>query len=359
MGGFQPGERQLASHVGGRGVRERAAIACIIIFWICQATSQSVQLALMNAHEWRLVPPRVSVTVVAMFISYGIWRGFGALIGRPMAVKIMAGVGFSVCASILHSAANFGIFQLFLGHENAAHASFDSYASALLVWFWAYAAVSSLLLALSYAAEVSQLQRTAHTAQLRALRYQLNPHFMFNTLNSIAALIAERRTDTAEEMVENLADFLRATIAIDPEVDISLREELQLQSLYLEIEGLRFSDRLETSVSVSDEALGAAVPALITQPLAENVIRHAVGNSTRLIRFEFLASVTDGKLRLVARNTPPDGRVSTQRSTGVGLRNVAERLRARFGSAATMAASRAEDNSFSVEITLPYLSSEA
>jgi sensor histidine kinase YesM len=337
------------------GVRVRTVVACIIIFWICNGLSQSIQMVLMNLHQWRLLPPRASVTVAAMLISYGIWRGYERLIGRPMAVKIAAALGFTLCGCFVHSIANFTIFQVFLGRENWASADLQSYLSALLGWFWAYAAMSSLLLALSYAAEVSQLQRTAHAAQLRALRYQLNPHFMFNKLNSIAALIGEGCAEPAEHMVENLADFLRATISLDPEADIPLRDELQLQSLYFAIESLRFSDRLEISVSASDEALDALVPALITQPLAENVIRHAVANSTRAIRFEVKGSVVDGRLLLVARNTPPDGAVRSQRSTGLGLRNVAERLRARFGNAGTLAAGRDADGAFSVEIGLPYV----
>jgi LytS/YehU family sensor histidine kinase len=332
-------------------------IICIVVFWLCNAASQTVQVFLMmeNSFDWKMLTPRLCVCAAAMGISLGIWRGYQRLIGRSMPVRIAAAIAFAVCGCLLHSVANFSIFQIFLGSRNLANATVETYVSALLSWFWAYAALSGLLLGLSYAVEVNRLQRATHAAQLRALRYQLNPHFMFNTLNSIAALVADARLEPAERMVENLADFLRATIALDPEVDIPLRQELDLQTLYLEIEAVRFSDRLETKFKVSDAALSARVPALITQPLAENMIRHAVANSTRMIRFELLGDVVGDRLRLLARNSAPDGAVRSTKSTGLGLRNIEERLRARFGTAASLTARRDEDGSFSVEIRLPYV----
>ncbi len=112
-----------------------------------------------------------------------------------------------------------------------------------------------------------------------ALRYQLNPHFMFNTLNSIAALISRREAERAEAMVENLADFLRAGLSLDPHEDIPLEKEIELQSLYLSIEELRFPDRLKVEIDVPEDVRSALVPSLVTQPLVENVVRHAVATS--------------------------------------------------------------------------------
>ena len=121
--------------------------------------------------------------------------------------------------------------------------------------------------------------REAQEAQLRALRYQINPHFLFNTLNSLSSLVLTKRTETAEQMLMNLSTFFRATLSADPTADVPLEEEIKLQRLYLDIEQIRFPDRLTVEIDVPDELLDARVPVLILQPVIENAVKYGVARS--------------------------------------------------------------------------------
>jgi LytS/YehU family sensor histidine kinase len=196
------------------------------------------------------------------------------------------------------------------------------------------------------------MEAVANLAQLAALRYQLNPHFLFNTLNSIASLIASGATDTAERMVENLADFLRATLELDPHDDISLAREIELQQMYLSIEQQRFPNRLISEIDIPPELLAARVPALITQPLVENSIRHAVARSVDPVTLR-LGAIARGKMLVLF--IEDDGRPQRKatKGTGLGIANVRARLRGRFGAAQAITVSRPNAGGFQVELRMP------
>ena len=340
--------------------RRRGPIALVLAFWAVQFSVLTVARMLMEEPDSPgFMVPRLIVTAFGIGMSLLIVEGLRRLIGRPLSTRLLTALAMALAACMLHSAINFAVFQLFMPAKNMASFTFSSWFMAVLSWFWNYAALSGLLLALTYALELSTLERVTHTAQIRALRYQLNPHFMFNTLNSIASLIARGDNRIAETMVENLGDFLRASLSLDPQDDIPLDRELHLQSLYLDIEMLRFGERLQVEIDAPENVRSALVPSLITQPLAENVIRHAVANSTRPIRFVIEARREGDKLRLTARNSGPDGAVKPSAGTGIGLGNVAARLHARYGFASAYSAERAPDGGFAVVLTMPFIEARA
>jgi len=198
---------------------------------------------------------------------------------------------------------------------------------------------SCLFIALLYNFEVRERERRlaavreeALTAQMRALRYQVNPHFLFNTLNSIAGLIEEGASARAERMILSLSTFLRTTLSLDPMHDVPLEDELTLQEEYLAIERERFSDRMVFSIEMSEEARGALVPSLILQPLIENAIKHGVGAATGRVEISLKAHRNADRLQVTVENDMPhsDGESFRPPGMGVGLRNVAERVHARF-----------------------------
>ena len=336
----------------------------IIVFWTVQFILLTLQRKLMGEEDmWMMIMPRVLTTMVGVGISGGIWKVHQRQSGKPLWVRVLTAVGIPLIASFLHAAANFGIFQLFLGNENWKRATMVSYAASLMYWYWCYVAISGLLLSLVYSRELAQrerdlarLEQLAHTAQIRALRYQINPHFMFNTLNSIAALICTGENATAERMVENLGEFFRASLAVDPQDDHSLEQELHLQKLYLAIEKLRYPDRVAYNFDIDPRANGALVPSLILQPLTENVFRHAVARSSAPIVLEIYASVEGANLLLKVRNSAPKSMRADLPGTGVGLNNVKERLRARFGDAQNFNVSQANDGAFMVRLEFPFTS---
>jgi two-component system LytT family sensor kinase len=337
-------------------VHSRFLTAFIILFWIVQFVMLTAQrLIATSGDDLSFLLPRTLVTLVGIAISFAIERTLRRLFGRPLPAKLAATIGLALLASLLHSVVNFATFQAFMGQRNWDDTTVRTYFAALIGWFWNYSAVAGVLLALSYSREVGQLQRVAHNAQLRALRYQLNPHFMFNTLNSIVALVSRREVVTAERMVEDLAEFLRATLMLDPEQDIELEREIGLQSLYLEIERLRFGERLTVELDIPPETARALVPSLIVQPLAENVVRHAVANSSGPVRFSVRARRQGSRLCLTVHNSEPDGAASAPGSTGVGLANVADRLQARYGANHGFSAGGAPEGGFTVRIDIPFV----
>jgi two-component sensor histidine kinase len=187
---------------------------------------------------------------------------------------------------------------------------------------------------------LAEAETAAHAAQVRALRYQVNPHFLFNTLNSLSSLVMSGRADRAEEMLMALSTFFRTSLSMDPSIDVSLAEEIGLQRLYLDIEQVRFPDRLDVTIDIPDDLAEARVPALILQPLVENAIKYGVSATTERVELSIRARRLDGsRMQLDVTNHALDGRskksfAPTHEGTGLGLANVSERLRAHFGAKA-------------------------
>jgi two-component system LytT family sensor kinase len=333
----------------------------IIALWIVQFVLLTVQRTLMGETDpWMMLIPRLLTSCVGVVISIGVWKFLGLQAGKSLWHRVLTAVCVPLVACVVHATANFAIFQTFLGQENYERATIVAYASSLLYWYWCYLAISGLLLSLIYSRELAQRERDlakveqlAQTAQIRALRYQINPHFMFNTLNSIAALICTEENATAEKMVENLGEFFRASLAVDPQDDHPLEQEVHLQSLYLAIEQLRYPDRVNYKLEIDPRASQALVPSLILQPLTENVFRHAVARSSARVALEIAANV-DGELLVIeVSNSAPNGSKADSPGTGVGLNNVRERLRARFGKAQKFLAQRSDDGAFKVRLEIP------
>ena len=337
--------------------------ATILLFWAAQFALLTAQRVVLVADGAGFVLPRVLVTLVGIGLSFAIARIHAASRGQSIALRLMIAAGAALIGAALHAGANFAVFHLFMPERSFAEGALTNYVFAVLQWFWAYTALSALLLSVVYAAElgererrVAQLQREAHSAHLRVLRYQLNPHFMFNTLNSIASLVAARRVEDAERMVENLSDFLRAGLALDPNDDIPLAREVELQTLYLDIEAVRFSDRLRVTIDVPEALQGVPVPSLITQPLIENAVRHAVAASTTPVALTIAACDMGDRVRIEVRDdggSRPAAGAGTGTGTGVGLANVRERLRARFGAPCDFVAKPRPEGGFVASFTVP------
>jgi len=195
----------------------------------------------------------------------------------------------------------------------------------------------------------------AQEAQLRMLRYQLNPHFLFNTLNAISTLILDNENHTANQAVTRLSDFLRYTLDQDPMKKVTVRQELDALNMYLSTEQLRFNDRLHIEFAFEEAALEALVPSLLLQPLIENAVKYAVspreGGGT--IRVE--GRIRGTMLELVVADDGPGARSGTAliEGRGVGLRNTRERLQVLYGDTHRFAAINAHPG-VRIEIALPF-----
>lgn len=200
----------------------------------------------------------------------------------------------------------------------------------------------------------------AREAELRALRYQLHPHFLFNTLNAISTLVVEQRTREATHMIARLGDFLRATLEGDGTHEVALADELALTEHYLDIEKARLGNRLVVQTHVGADSLAAAVPTLLLQPLVENAIRHgiAVRRNGGHLHIDVQRRGPQLQIRVhndgVAADPPATARPGTDESAAIGLRNVRERLQQLYGDEHRFELTIAEDGHCQVSIDLPF-----
>lgn len=343
----------------------RVAILTVLLCWTTQfvlltaqmaAAERAMRMPVMTRSE---LIARASMSLVGIILSFGLASALKRMHATPLGRRIAVAAAGSVIASVLHAFANFGLFSLFMSEASMQRATVASYFAATTVWFWTYGTTAALLLVIYYHADLRErdrrlthLRAVAQSAQIKALRYQLNPHFMFNTLNSIASLVGRKETEEAEAMVENLSDFLHTTLELNPEDDITLARELELQALYLSIETARFPDRLQVEVDVPEDLRDLLVPSLITQPLVENVIKHAVRKSTKPVSLRIAARRDGDMLELTIRNSFGDIDGQRRGPPGIGLANVAERLSMRYPGASRFT-TVADEAGFCVRLTLP------
>jgi LytS/YehU family sensor histidine kinase len=237
---------------------------------------------------------------------------------------------------------------------------------ASITWLFFYIGWSAFYIAVQAQAQAMGAQRrladaesAAQAAQVRALRYQVNPHFLFNTLNSLSSLVMTGRTDRAETMLLALSTFFRTSLSLDPSADVSLAEEIDLQRLYLDIEMARFPDRLTVDIDVPAELEQARMPALLLQPIVENAIKYGVSKSRRAVVIHIEARHLDNhrmvleisnKLKHGGKDELP---AATHEGTGLGLANVCQRLEARWGNRASCRYGPMTGGGYKVSLTMP------
>ncbi|MXO91441.1 sensor histidine kinase [Pontixanthobacter aquaemixtae] len=222
----------------------------------------------------------------------------------------------------------------------------------LLAWSSLYFALLAIAQVKVAERRESEFRRLAKEAELRSLRYQVNPHFLFNSLNSLSALVMTGKADRAEEMIQTLSSFYRHSLADDTTSDVDLADEFALQQHYLEIESIRFPERLIIEIDLPDDLQDARIPGMILQPLIENSVKYAVAPLTRPVRIRVAAREDYGRLALTVSDDGPGSKDIAEPGFGIGLANVRDRLRARFGNEATITAGPTETG-YSTEIRVP------
>jgi two-component system, LytTR family, sensor kinase len=280
--------------------------------------------AFANAYLWAAFTPAILWLSGRVPIRRATWL-------RATAFHLAVGAAF---ASVGILGRWLVALQLRPDRQNELDRFFASYFHFDFEWYWIVVGVGH---ALDYygryhdrALRTSQLEAQLATAQLQALRMQLQPHFLFNTLHVISELVHED-PHAADRMITRLGDLLRLSVDAVGTQEVTLRQELEFLEAYLEIEKTRFGDRLTVDLRVDPVALDAKVPNLVLQPLVENAIRHGLARRAAAGRIEVSAARSDGELQLVVRDNgaglPPNRPVQR----GVGLRNTGARLRRMYG----------------------------
>ena len=202
----------------------------------------------------------------------------------------------------------------------------------LLAWASTYLALLAGVQARAAERREQEFRSAAKAAELRSLRYQVNPHFLFNTLNSLSALVMTGKTERAERMIQTISRFYRHSLADEPTTDVTLNDEFDLQKLYLDIEAVRFPERLVPVFDLPEDLEEARIPGMILQPLVENSVKYAVSAVTRPVTITVAAREEFDRLVVSVSDDGPGVPEGSPHGFGIGLANVSDRLEARFGS---------------------------
>lgn len=316
------------------------------------------------------------ITAIALVLSTGLRYVYRALFSRAIWLQLTGFLAGSVAAGYLWMRARSYIYYSWFekGEDmdawlekmgDAAElyqkvSAMDTFLSAWIVML----AWSGLYFAIKYYGLFQEVQKSAlksaamaHEAQLKMLRYQLNPHFLFNTLNAISTLVLERQTDAANHMVTRLSSFLRHSLDNDPMQKVTLEQELTALKLYLDIEKVRFEERLMLELDIGDQASRALIPSLLLQPLVENAIKYGIARAEEGGHLRIAARVFAGDLLIELSDDGPgvdlvDGQIPD--ANGVGLRNTRERLAELYGSRHSFALSKTDPHGLTINIRIPY-----
>ena len=312
----------------------RRAVVCLLCAGVCVL----IQKALIASHPW------------------------------PWPRRVALAAGLSLAGVIVWAVLNVTIFQLIRPVEPIGGDHWGVLMSAgynMTVMVWSFIAWCAVVLALSYDEEARaqslramEAQALAAQSQNQMLRYQINPHFLFNTLNALSSLILQKDFNRAERMVLSLSNFLRASLEKPPGEKITLAEELAAQRQYLAIEQERFGDRLRLSEDLPAELRDALVPGLILQPLIENAVKYGVARTHRPVLVEILPEARGGRLAVTVRDdaVPDAARPAVgapPQTLGVGLENVRRRLAVLYGAAGLLSFGPRPGGGFAATIELP------
>lgn len=332
--------------------------------------------SLANAQPWSFLIIVLIASITGFSISLILSVIYRALINRtPLitwgvtAVVLAIAVGLyafidSWVISLYRTEGNSGFAQLFLG-------VFYLDLTLLGAWSALYYAINFYVQVEEQNDQLMRLEAQATSAQLAMLRYQLNPHFLFNTLNSISTLVLLKQTEPANAMLSRLSSFLRYTLINEPTGRVTVAQEVETLKLYLDIERMRFEERLATEFRIDDDASPALMPSLLLQPLVENAIKYAVSPLEEGATITIAAQLVGPVLRVTVSDTGPGLQPGTDPSTlfgvtssrsdstRVGLANIRDRLAQAYGENQRFEIGERPGGGFMVVIELPFEAREA
>ncbi len=342
-------------------------------FWNLQILGWAAWLGLRaisglaNGQSFTFMIPQTISAITGFSLSLLLSVCYRALINRrPL---FMWGVSFGLAgvATALWAFIDAWVAQI---QNPASEAGFTSLllgamyidATSLAAWSALYFAINYFLQLEEQNDRVLRLEAQAASAQLAMLRYQLNPHFLFNTLNSISTLVLLKQAEPANAMLSRLSAFLRYTLANEPTAQVTLAQEIETLKLYLDIEKMRFEERLRPHFAIDPAVSRARLPSLLLQPLIENAIKYAVTPqeegaditiSAQLAGQNVRITVSDTGAGLSAETTDPTTGLATE-STGVGLANIRDRLAQAFGDQHRFDVQVGAEGGFTVVIEFPF-----
>jgi two-component sensor histidine kinase len=311
-------------------------------------------------HAGAMAVRRLFMSALGFLACIAIGKLLSALASQPIWRRLAAAVLVSAIGGFSYSYMNYAVFYLVAPLWKVEPLSQISAAFTASMFFWTFLAWCALYFALRYEEELKEKnlrllasQALAMDAQNRMLRYQINPHFLFNTLNAISSLILAKENDRAERVVLSLSSFLRHTLEKEMPDKGPLSDEMEAQRQYLLIEQARFEDRLNFIEHIPPELRDALAPSLILQPLVENAVKYGVARSNQTVTIEITAEASDGRLRLTVSDDGGDGAGAAPPKLGLGLENVRRRLELIYGKAAALTCGPRRPQGFLASVEIP------
>ena len=336
-------------------------------FWMLQAAGWSGYLLLRTVSS---VSNTFSVegiirAIIEAIVGYCLTLLLSSLYGYyrrlPRIPSVILTLGTLVGAALIYAVLEAFTFSFTAAEPGITLARVLGYTfltfTVLAGWSALYFGINFYLIVEAQIDQMQILENQASSAQLAMLRYQLNPHFLFNTLNSISTLVLLKQTERANIMLSRLSSFLRYTLANEPTAHVTLAQEVETLKLYLDIEKMRFDERLRTHFDVDPRCAKARLPSLLLQPLVENAIKYAVTPQEEGADITVSARLAGERVQIAVSDTGPGLIESKPRptlSTGVGLANIRERLAQAFGPDHRFEAKTNLGEGFSVEIEIPF-----
>ena len=337
-------------------------------FWMLQAAGWSGYLLLRSVASISngFAVERIIAAIIEAIVGYCLTLLLSTLYGYyrrlPRITGILLTLATLAFATVIYAVIDAFTFSFI--REGDAGVTFALVIGTVFINFTVLAGWSALYFGINFYLIVEQqidqmraLELQASSAQLAMLRYQLNPHFLFNTLNSISTLVLLKQTERANVMLSRLSSFLRYTLANEPTAHVTLSQEIETLKLYLEIEKMRFDERLRTHFDIDPRCANARLPSLLLQPLVENAIKYAVTPQEEGADITVTARLTGERVQIAVSDTGPGLIESKPRptlSTGVGLANIRERLAQAFGPDHRFETRTKLGEGFSVEIEIPF-----
>lgn len=289
-----------------------------------------------------------------------IGRILSALAEQPIWRRLLVAVLLSVVGGFAYSLLNYAAFYMVFPLWKLEPLSPVSIAYTASMFFWTFISWCALYFAIRYEEELKEKnlrlvasQALAMDAQNRMLRYQINPHFLFNTLNALSSLILAKENERAERVVLSLSSFLRHTLEKELPDKAPLADEIEAQRQYLLIEQARFEDRLKYVETIPSELRDALAPSLILQPLVENAVKYGVARSSAAVTIEIRAEAVDGRLRLTVTDDGGPATGLAPPKLGLGLENVRRRLDLIYGAAAKLTCGPRSPHGFLAAVEIP------
>lgn len=311
-------------------------------------------------HAGDMAVRRLGMAVFGFLACLLIARILSALAEQPVWRRIAAAVVLSAIGAFAYSLVNYAVFYLVNPMWSVEPLSPISLAYTASMFFWTFISWCALYFAIRYEEELKEKnlrlvasQAMAMDAQNRMLRYQINPHFLFNTLNALSSLILAKENERAERVVLSLSSFLRHTLEKEMPDKGPLSDEIEAQRQYLLIEQARFEDRLNYVETIPADLRDALAPSLILQPLVENAVKYGVARSNETVTIEIKAEAANGRLRLTVTDDGGDTTGQTTPKLGLGLENVRRRLDLIYGKAAALTCGPRLPHGFLASVEIP------